>query len=163
MTSFGFALQRLIRCALLFGVVCLPSYSKSADLSAKNVTLFPQLIYAQNSSKAPKLGEPFTGTLSSKVKQVTGKKYVFEISPKDRKPVTIKEDKKQYVQLGKEVRVEIENVSDSQLSVTVIDVKTRKVLKKQKIQTNIKTNIIVGAKSEPRVVIILTKGTKRPR
>jgi len=88
---------------------------------------------------------------------------VFEISPKDRKPVTINKDKKQYVRLGKEVRVEIENISDSQLSVTVIDVKTRKVLKKQKIQTSIKTNIIVGANSEPRVVIILTKGTKRPR
>ncbi len=159
----GYTLRILLRYALLIVAFYLPAVSRCEDFTSKNVTLFPQLIYAQNSQKPPKLGDPFKGSLSSKIKRVTGKKYVFEISPKDRKPVTINKDKKQYVRLGKEVRVEIENISDSQLSVTVIDVKTRKVLKKQKIQTSIKTNIIVGANSEPRVVIILTKGTKRPR
>lgn len=129
---------------------------------ASQLELFPQLLYAQDSSKSPANGTALKGALAEQLKKLTKKKYIFEIEAKKRKPLSIPSGKQMQVRLSKDLVMDIKNVDAAHFQVTIINKKTRKVLKKQKCQTNDKINIILGAKSETRMVIVLTKGSKRP-
>lgn len=156
---FRFFIVRLIAAGML--AASFPFSMASAQEGS--VQLFPQLLFAQDSPNAPKLGKPIRGSLATKVKRIASKKYVFEINPVAQKPITIAPSQTARVNFNKEVRMEIENVNGRQLHVTIIDGNTLKVLKKQTVQSSIKTNLILGSKAEPRLVIALTKGSQRPR
>lgn len=128
-----------------------------------SIQLFPQLVLAQNDLKPPPQGTRLNGPTADKVKAMAKKDHVFEINHLARKPVTLQERKTERVLLSSEVTLELELVNANQVSVRIVDAKTRKILKSQPINIRTPQNILIGSDGEPRVVIILTVGDKRPR
>jgi hypothetical protein len=128
-----------------------------------SLQFFPQLVVAQDDVSPPTGGRRLHGPNADKIKGITRKNHVFEINALARKPVSVQMRKTTRVILSSDIILELEMLTEASVSVKIFDAKTRRVLKGQTISTNIPTNIIVGPNGEPQVVIVLTKGDKRPR